>query len=216
MVAMVVMLPLGGKVVERTGPLPPIVVGVATLTVSMFWLAGIDTKTTYSDVWLPMALVGGGTGLALTPMNVAAMNAIPTRQSGAAGGVFTTLSGIGISFGVAISGAVFNSVQVDETVSLAAAQGEKVTEAQATSLDGLLAGATDAQAGLSQFSKSTQSVLENVIDDAFVHALGSALRVGAFVALAGLALASALIRNRPPADEVEAAPSLSAAGSRAG
>ncbi len=216
MAAMVVMLPLGGKIVERTGPLPPIIVGIGTLTLSMFLLAGIDTKTTYSDVWLPMALCGGGTGLALTPMNVAAMNAIPTRQSGAAGGVFTTLSGIGISFGVAISGAVFNSVQVDETQSLAAAQGVKVSEAQATGLDGLLAGASDAQSGLSQFAKSSQAVLENVVDDAFVHAFGSAMRVGAFVALAGLVLALALIRNRPPADEVEAAPSLSAAGSRAG
>jgi hypothetical protein len=157
-----------------------------------------------------MALVGGGTGLALTPMNVAAMNAIPTRESGAAGGVFTTLAGIGIAFGVAISGAVFNSKQLSETQNLAADAGVRISSDQAENLDGLLAGAPGAQSTLEQFSKADQGTLEDVTHEAFVHALGDAYRLGAFVALGGLLLALVLIRRRPPADVVEAATQESA------
>jgi EmrB/QacA subfamily drug resistance transporter len=203
---LVVMLPLGGPIAERVGALPPIVVGVGVTALSLLLLAGADLDTRYSDVWLPMSLVGAGTGLALTPMNLAAMNAIPTRRSGSAGGVYTTLSGIGIAFGVAVTGAVFNSLQLSQTQSLAADRGIQISEQKAQDLDGLLAGTPGARSALAEFPQRTQEALEHVVREAFMHALGGAFRVGGFVALGGLLLALVLIRRRPPADEVEAAP----------
>jgi hypothetical protein len=157
-----------------------------------------------------MVLAGAGTGLALTPMNVAAMNAIHARESGAAGGVYTTLSGIGIGFGVAISGAVFNAKQLSATQSLAAAHGVHLSKDKATNLDGLLAGASQAQHTLSTFSKSAQGTVHLVVENAFADGLSSAFVVGAAVALGGLALALVLIRNRPPADAPEPASRASA------
>jgi EmrB/QacA subfamily drug resistance transporter len=209
---LIVMLPLGGPVAERIGALPPIAVGVGVTALSLFVLAGAGVDTSYGDVWLPMALVGGGTGLALTPMNLAAMNAIPTRHSGSAGGVFTTLSGIGIAFGVAVTGAVFNSLQLSQTQSLAADRGIQVSAQQAQGLDGLLAGAPGARSTLAEFPHRTQEALEHVVREAFMHALGGAFRVGGFVALGGLLLALALIRRRPPADELEARQEAGAPG----
>lgn len=203
MVMLTILLPLGGPIADRVGALPPIALGLGLTALSLFLLAGVDLETEYRDLWLPMALAGAGTGLALTPMNVAAMNAIPTRHSGSAGGVFTTLSGIGIAFGVAVTGAVFNSAQLSDTQSIASERGIRISEERAQDLDGLLAGAPGAQAALSGFSKGTQETLEHAVREAFVHALGSAFRVGAFVAIGGLLLALMLIRRRPPADELE-------------
>ena len=201
--AMVVMLPLGGPIAERVGPLPPLAAGLVMTAIGLFLLAGVHTGSTYAELWLPMVLTGAGTGLGLTPMNMAAMNAIPTRESGAAGGVFTTLSGIGIGFGVAVTGAVFNARQLSETQSLAADSGIKLSDDKATALDGLLAGASGAEQALRGFPKAAQGTVEHVVNEAFVLGLGSAFRVGAAVALAGLVLALLLIRNRPPADSAE-------------
>jgi EmrB/QacA subfamily drug resistance transporter len=203
-VPMILILPLGGPIAERVGPLPPIAVGLGATAVGFVLLAGVDRQTDYGDLWLPMALLGGGTGLAITPMNVAAMNAIHSREAGAAGGLFATLSGIGIGFGVAITGAVFNSQQLSETQSLAADRGIQVSAEKASELDGLLAGASGAEKTLSSFPKGDQQALERVVREAFTEALESAFQVGAVVALAGLVLALLLIRRRPPADEVEA------------
>jgi EmrB/QacA subfamily drug resistance transporter len=202
--ATVVMLPLGGPIAERIGPLPPIVVGLVAMSIGLFLLSGVDRQTSYADLWPAMVLSGAGTGLALTPMNVAAMNAIHARESGAAGGVFTTLSGIGIGFGVAIAGAVFNAKQLSATQSLAADHGIHLSKDKATNLDGLLAGASQAQHTLSTFSKSAQGTVHLVVKNAFAEGLSSAFIVGGAVALAGLALALLLIRNRPPADQPSA------------
>ncbi len=202
--SMVVTLPLGGPVAERVGPLPPLVLGLATLAIGLLLLAGVDRGSTYADLWPPMVLVGAGTGFGMTPMNVAAMNAIPTRESGAAGGVFTTLSGIGVGFGVAISGAIFNARQLSETQDLAAAGGVALSKQKATELDGLLAGAPGAERTLSSFADSAQGTVREAVTDAFALGLGSAFRFGALVAVGGLLLALLLIRDRPPADEVAA------------
>lgn len=203
---LILMLPLGGPIAQRVGPLPPIVLGLGAMAIGLLLLAGIDRGTGYGDLWLPMALTGGGAGTALTPMNLAAMNAIPTRESGAAGGLFTTLSGIGISFGVAITGAVFSSSQLSGTERLAAQGGVGISSEQAESLDGLLAGDPAARATLEQFSRADRGTLEEAVREAFVDALGDAYRVGGLVALGGLVLALVLIRRRPPADVVEAEP----------
>lgn len=199
--AMVALLPLGGPIAERIGPLPPIAAGLISMSAGLLTLRGVDATTTYADLWLPMVLVGGGAGLALTPMNVAAMNAVRARESGAAGGVFTTLSGIGIGFGVALGGAVFNVKQLAATEGLAGDQGIQLSRGQAIDLDGLLAGAAGAERALAGFPKGARGRLEDVVREALGQALDRAFTVGAVVALAGLALALALIRRRPPADE---------------
>lgn len=204
MVAMVLLLPVGGLLVERIGPLVPIVAGLGLAALGLVLLSRTDPATELSDLFVPMALVGGGSAVALTPMNVAAMNAIPTRQSGAAGGLFTTLSGIGIGFGVAMSGALFHSRQLSETERLVDATGTDITSAQAERLDGLLAGGSEPRAFLERLGGNPEAI-EAAVRQAFTDALGDAYLLGAAVALVALGLTAWLIRNRPPADEVAGA-----------
>jgi EmrB/QacA subfamily drug resistance transporter len=203
-VGMAVGSPLGGPLAQRLGPLPPLVAGGGMIAVALFLLAGVDVSTTYADLWWPFLILGLGTGLTLTPMNLAAMNSIPTRLSGQAGGVFTTLSGLGISFGAAICGAVFNSRQISETVAIAQNKGVHLSDSQAQDLDGLLAGASDAMAALGKYSAEAQKAITDAVHEAFAIAIGAGLRLGAFLAIAGVIVALLLIRREVPADEVEA------------
>lgn len=199
--AMVVTLPLGGPIASRLGPLLPLAAGMSALAAGLFLLSGVGPDSTYADLWSAMVLAGAVTGLAMTPMNVAAMNAVPTRQSGAAGGVFATLSGVGIGFGVAISGAIYSARQISETQDLAAAAGVELSKQQAIDLDGLLTGAPGAERVLSSFADGADGAIRDAVTEAFTLGLASAFRFGAVVALGGLLLALLLIRDRPAADE---------------
>ena len=73
---MVIASPLGGKVAARVGPRPPIVVGLGADGDRDLPDLDASLATTYAELWLPTAIMGFGIGLALTPMNLAAMNAV--------------------------------------------------------------------------------------------------------------------------------------------
>src|SRR5215211_2822440 len=106
---MVVGSPLGGRVAARVGPRPPIVVGLAAMVAAIYWISTLSESTDYAELWVPTALMGFGIGFALTPMNLAAMNAVSRDHHGLASGMLVTLSGLGSTLGVAATGAVFRS-----------------------------------------------------------------------------------------------------------
>ena len=113
---MVVGSPLGGRIAARVGPRPPIVIGLTMMLIAIFWISTLDLSTTYSDLWAPTAIMGFGIGFSLTPMNLAAMNAVSRDHAGAASGILVTLSGLGATLGVAVTGAIFAELQTQKTV----------------------------------------------------------------------------------------------------
>ena len=106
-------------------------------------------------------MAGGGVGLALTPLNTAAMNAIRRIEHGAAAGVLVTMSGIGATFGVALSGSFFQSVQENKSEELLSKLGIGLTEAQEQTLSGLLAGNAEAIAELRTFPPGQQVAIKH-------------------------------------------------------
>ena len=195
-VTMMVAMPLGGRLYERLGPVLPIVGGMAISGVGMLLLANISSSTTYADLWLPLALLGLGIGTALTPMNLAALNAMPARNHGAVAAIITTLGGLGSTFGVALSGAVFESLQTDRTVSTAADHGVHITNSTASTLDGLLAGTPSAQKALDQFPAGRHAALTESVHHAFISALGTTMELSFFVVIVGIVLTLLLIRSQ--------------------
>src|SRR5262245_54315203 len=120
---MVVGSPLGGRVAARVGPRPPIAVGLAMMAVAVFRISSLSLKTDFSELWVPTAMMGFGVGFALTPMNLAAMNAISRDHAGAAAGLLVTLSGLGATLGVAVTGALFNELNTERTITLVQERG---------------------------------------------------------------------------------------------
>jgi EmrB/QacA subfamily drug resistance transporter len=203
---MVVGSPLGGKVAARVGPRPPIVVGLALMTVAVYLISTVSLDTGYSQLWLPSAMMGFGVGFALTPMNLAAMNAISRDHAGAASGLLVTLSGLGATLGVAVTGAIFNELQTERTVSLSDDRGVSITRAQAQDLDGLLAGASGAQRSLDRIAGDRSGQVEEAVREAFVSSLGTSLKLSAALIAVGLLLTIALMRRTSPADAAPVPP----------
>jgi EmrB/QacA subfamily drug resistance transporter len=197
---MVVGSPLGGRVAARVGPRPPIVIGLLALAAGTFWISTLSLGTTFSDLWIATALVGFGIGFALTPMNLAAMNAVSRDHAGAASGVLVTLSGLGSTLGVAVTGALFAEVQTTRTVDLVGDAGVTVSRSQAQELEGVLSGTPGAHHTLDQISGTDASSVEHAVREAFVSALGTSFKLAGVIIVIGIVLAIALLRKSAPAD----------------
>jgi EmrB/QacA subfamily drug resistance transporter len=202
---MVIGSPLGGRIAARTGPRPPIVAGLALMAGAVFWISTITLSTGYGELVVPSAMMGFGVGIALTPMNLAAMNAISRDHAGAASGLLVTLSGLGATLGVAVTGAIFNGLLASRTQSLSADAGVTVTRAQADQLDGVLSGTAGAQQTLKQIAGDRASEVEHAVREAFVSSLGTALKLSGVLVLIGLVLAIVLLR-RTSADDARPTP----------
>jgi EmrB/QacA subfamily drug resistance transporter len=206
-VTMMVAMPVGGRLFERLGPLPPIVGGMAISGLAMLLLSDISSSTRYADLWPPLALLGLGIGIALTPMNLAALNSVDARNHGSVAAVITTLGGLGSTFGVALSGAVFEAVQASRIVSDAADRGIHLTDSVARQLAGLLDGTPSASVALARYPAAERPSLRAAVHHGFISALGSTMRLSFALVIVAIILSLALIRSRP----VSAVPSPSVA-----
>jgi EmrB/QacA subfamily drug resistance transporter len=197
---MVIASPLGGRVAARVGPRPPIVVGLTMMLVAIFWISTLSLSTGYSELWAPTAIMGFGIGFALTPMNLAAMNAVSRDHAGAASGLLVTLSGLGATLGVAVTGAIFAELQTQRTIDLVGDQGVEIGRDQAVTLEGVLAGAPGAKHTVDQIAGSDAAAVEHAVREAFVSALGTSLKLSAALVAVGIALAVALLRKSEAVD----------------
>ena len=170
------------------------------MLIAIFWISTLDLSTTYSDLWAPTAIMGFGIGFSLTAMNLAAMNAVSRDHAGAASGILVTLSGLGATLGVAVTGAIFAELQTQRTVEFVGESGVTVGRDQAQELEGVLGGTPGAQHALDKLSGSDTSGVEHAVREAFVSALGTSLKISAALVLVGIVLAIALLRRSEPAD----------------
>ena len=197
---MVLGSPLGGAIAARVGPRIPIGVGLTLMAGAVFWISELSLATDYGDLVVPSAMMGLGVGLALTPMNLAAMNAVSRHHAGAASGLLVTLSGLGATLGVAVTGAMFNGLNAERTVDDVGEAGVRITRDQAEQLDGVLAGASGATKTLDRIAGSDSKAVEEAVREAFVSSLGTSLKISAGLILVGLLLSLILIRRSTPVD----------------
>lgn len=175
--ATMIAMPLGGRLFQRFGPGPPIIGGLALSGGAMLLLGGVSSSTDYAGVWPALALLGLGIGAALTPMNLTALNSMPRRNHGAVSGIIATVGGVGATFWVALSGAVFEQLQTDRTVNVAGAHGLHITDSAARILEGLLAGTPAAAKMLATYPVSDRAALSADVRDGFISALGTAMQL---------------------------------------
>ena len=153
-----------------------------------------------------MLLAGAGVGLALTPLNTAAMNSIRRIEHGAAAGVLVTMSGIGATFGVALSGSFFQSVQDSKSDSLLSKLNISLTEVQERTLSGLLTGSKQATAELHRFDPAQQSAIEHALRQGYTDGLGTVMWLSLGIIVAGMLLAALVMQRSaavPDEEDVE-------------
>ena len=116
------------------------------------------------------------------------------------------MSGIGATFGVALSGAFFQSVQDSKTDSLLTHVGNGIhlTEAQERTLSGLLAGSDEAKALLHTFDPKQQSAIRHAVRQGYTDGLGVVMWLSLGITVAGLLLVAMVMqRSAPIPDEEE-------------
>lgn len=103
-IALGLMAPASGALVDRVGPGPPTVAGMLVAAVALAGLANAPVTSLVVPVLL-LPLLGIGLGLFTPPNNSTIMGSAPANRLGVAGGMLNMTRSLGTSIGVAASGA---------------------------------------------------------------------------------------------------------------
>ncbi len=109
LVAVLAMIRVGEKILQRAGAKSPMIwgAGITTVGVALMGLTFLSGAIYTVVVFIGFALFGLGLGIYATPSTDTAVSNAPDNKVGEAAGLYKMASGLGGSFGVAISTAVY-------------------------------------------------------------------------------------------------------------
>jgi MFS family permease len=189
--------PVAGRLADRIGPRPLMVAGMLIIAISLFWQSRIEVDTGFGFLLPAFVLMGLGIGLVMSPMSMAAMNAVDRTKAGVASGTLSMFRMVGGTFGVAALGALLATIGHHD---LNRSLPQLPADARDRLADGLGSGV------------ATNGAPPRVVDAAhaaFVDALGTSLTISAVAVAIGAVLAWLLIspgRTHPDAIPVGAEP----------
>jgi EmrB/QacA subfamily drug resistance transporter len=187
----VIIAPIAGRLADRIGPKPPILAGLSILALSLFLQSQITVHSGYGTLLPAFILLGIGIALTMSPMSTAAMNSVDVTKAGVASGVLSMGRMVGGSLGVAVTGALFQSSFANRIDQLLGSGTSKATS------DKLFEAVSSGQAShLGSGAKAQQQISD--AHDAFIHALTGSMRLSLAVVVAGLVVATALLKGGLP------------------
>jgi EmrB/QacA subfamily drug resistance transporter len=195
---MVAVAPVAGRLSDRFGPRWLIAGGLALVAVSLFTFSRIAVDSTYLDLLPGFMLLGIGIAMTMSPMTSTAMNAVPVQKAGIASGVLSMFRMVGGSLGVAVTGAIFQTLVSSRLDSLLAGSG--VTAAQRGAVADQLGGGSIGKVPGLDGAQAKQVAAAG--GEAFVYALGHAMTVSGFVALLGALVGATAIRSKRRSAEI--------------
>lgn len=125
LVAVLGMIRVGEKLMQRTGARKPMIWGTILTLIGV----GVMGLTFLPDLFYTITVFGGfilfglGLGMYATPSTDTAVSYAPANKVGEASGVYKMASSLGNAFGVAISATVYSTITVFSSVEVAAAGG---------------------------------------------------------------------------------------------
>ncbi len=105
----VVLSPISGRMVGRSGPRTPLVIAGVASVVACSMLVGVGPETPFAWLIASYVVFGIGFGFVNAPITNAAVSGMPREQAGVAAAVATTSRQFGQAIGVAIVGAIVAS-----------------------------------------------------------------------------------------------------------
>ncbi|MEB6290567.1 MFS transporter [Staphylococcus xylosus] len=125
LVAVLVMIRVGEKVLQKIGPRRPMLIGAALNAIGIILISFTFLPTpAYIVVCIIGYLIYGmGLGMYATPSTDTAVSTAPEDKVGVASGVYKMASSLGNSFGVALSGTIFTVMTVVSNIQVGAMMG---------------------------------------------------------------------------------------------
>ncbi len=125
LVAVLVMIRVGEKILQRSGPRKPMILACLLVMAGiMLMTLTILPNAIYSVVvFIGFTVYGIGLGLYATPSIDTAVDNVPTAKAGEAAGIYKMTSTLGSSFGLAISVTVYSVVEKAGNMEAAASIG---------------------------------------------------------------------------------------------
>lgn len=197
---MIFISPFSGRLVGAYGAKVTMGSGMSLGVIGLVILTQVSATSGYGLLFPGLALVGLAFALVYAPMSAAAMAAMPREKAGIASSGLAMNRILAGAIGLAVVGAVFQSLLRSELDRELARNNIDLDEAQRTQVDGLVAGSEKAQEELSKDSATVAERVESIAADAFTYALGNSLWVLVGVAVVCTALTWWLVEPREPTD----------------
>jgi MFS family permease len=102
--------PVAGSISDRIGSRLLCTIGMAFLCLSFLSMTRLPPAASALSIAWRLALAGIGTAIFLSPNSAVTMNSAPAKYRGIAAAMVAMARNSGMVFGVAIAGAIFNSV----------------------------------------------------------------------------------------------------------
>ena len=188
-IALAIFSPGGMALAGRFGTKSTVAAGMAAVAAGLLVLRMAGTSDGYPFVAVTLFLVGGGMGLAMTPLTVIMVRAMPRSKQGVASAINSTARELGGAMGVAVLGSLSAPIYaagVRPATNLLPAQAAGAVHDSLASA-GVVAGLLPGSQG---------DALLTVARSAFVDGMNAAVLVGAAVAVVGAAVALAFLPGR--------------------
>jgi predicted MFS family arabinose efflux permease len=166
-------------------------VGLALVGIGLLLMRGLTASSDWTALLAGFIVAGAGVGLINPALASTAIGVVPPQRSGMASGINSTFRQVGIATGIAGLGAIFQT-------SLSHKLAPKLAGTPVASHIGQIAHAVaagGAQQVLAETPRADRGAAAIAIHSAFASSMNDILLVAAIVALAGAALAFALIRG---------------------
>jgi len=188
----------GGRVLDKVGARPSVVLGCAVATVGFALWAHSLPDLSVSSQWYYIVIAGAGVGLVLSPANTDALNRVPASRYGEATGITQTVRNFGSSLGMAVLGTILilrNKANLESTLG---AQGVPKARADAIA-DSISQGSASGSEG---FAESAGAHAQHLFA-AVQHDFALASRTVFYVMAGVMALAFVVAVATMPAGKVE-------------
>ncbi|MBU8917212.1 MFS transporter [Bacillus sp. FJAT-29953] len=125
LVAVLAMIRVGEKILQKVGAKKPMIWGtiITTVGVAMMGLTFLNDLTYTIAVFIGFALFGLGLGIYATPSTDTSVSNAPSNKVGEAAGIYKMASSLGGAFGVAISATVYSTMAAVTSIEVAATAG---------------------------------------------------------------------------------------------
>jgi EmrB/QacA subfamily drug resistance transporter len=194
---------LGTGLAVRSSTKLVVATGLVSLAAGLGWTSTASASTSYLTIAGQMVMIGSGIGLTSAPATESIMGAVPRAKAGVGSAVNDATRILGGTLGVAVIGSVYASLYASR---LSSELSVHVSAGAAGAADRSVGGALGAADQLDATGHGDlAAALREAASAAFFHGFEIACLVTTAVAIAGAAIAVALIPAQPPRPTVETA-----------